>query len=392
MKKKIVFIALLFLIILPLFSCENENYGYEIKLNSNNTIDLKELKISVLDEYDNPILSDLESGTTYKLKTVITGKNNTNEDIATYKMSIEMSNPMSYVSFVEGDTSSEVISGKVHTFNFSIGRYDEKSIDKNIICSFNVSKSMSQNDISKYVKYSFYECSILNLKTSFSINTTSIERFSNDSHEYLRFLAYPQTKVTDESLIDDLESYTRDNIFDTIFSLNGNIYFKAVGIGFYKVEPILWRVLYHVDNTYVLMSEYVLYSSSFENLEDTDDLYTLIKNSTKVYGNDFDMMDNLTIKQALNIKELTNEDYKFTNSSESDIERQAYATDYAKVLGVPTSDEGTANYWTSSTSLYFTDSLAYYVTKSGALESLWKASISKKYGVRPIITVEMEEK
>ena len=109
----------------------------------------------------------------------------------------------------------------------------------------------------------------------------SIQIYTENGRPYLNFGRYPQTVVSDENLIKELEKITETNSFGYI-EYNGEEYKKHVAdplfyyykfpngdtivhgqIYYFKVEPIKWRVLKASDGSYKLLSEYLLDSKQF---------------------------------------------------------------------------------------------------------------------------------
>ncbi len=118
---------------------------------------------------------------------------------------------------------------------------------------------------------------------------------------YINFGRYPQTVVTDTTIIANLDTISKTNELGYI-EFDGEEYKKVVasprestytfingntitsGTTYYfKVEPIKWRVLYNSDGTYKLLSEMILDNTSFYSSTSS----RTINNST-IYANNYE--------------------------------------------------------------------------------------------------------
>ena len=129
----------------------------------------------------------------------------------------------------------------------------------------------------------------------------SIQIYTENGRPYLNFGRYPQTVVSDENLIKELEKITETNSFGYI-EYNGEEYKKHVADRFnsnsifqngnevvegkayyFKVEPIKWRVLKASDGSYKLLSEYLLDTPQFYTLKNDRTI-----NGTTIYPNNYE--------------------------------------------------------------------------------------------------------
>lgn len=110
----------------------------------------------------------------------------------------------------------------------------------------------------------------------------SIQIYTENGRSYLDFGRYPQTVVSDENLIKELEKITETNSLGYI-EYNGEEYKKLVAepymleksifkngdkveadkTYYFLVEPIKWRVLETLNGGYKLLSEFTLDSQNF---------------------------------------------------------------------------------------------------------------------------------
>ena len=103
-----------------------------------------------------------------------------------------------------------------------------------------------------------------------------INLYDENGKTYVNLGRYPQTVVTDSTLISNLNNISKINELGYI-EYNGEEYKKVTaspyssdytflngnsvvngGTYYFKVEPIKWRVIYNTDGTYKLLSEYIL--------------------------------------------------------------------------------------------------------------------------------------
>lgn len=264
---------------------------------------------------------------------------------------------------------------------------------------------------------------------------------------YVYYGKYPQTVVSDTTLISSLASITTTNSLGYIeyngeeylkaratpFSLNSTIIYFYSNTNFinsnydyyFKVEPIKWRVLSKSTGEYQIMSEYILdyqpyYNSSLSREIDgntiypnnyeysdirtwlNDDFYNeafstitqriktvSVDNSastTEYSSNKYACNNTLDKLYLLSCQDALNTSYGFSSSTSSSSTRYAYATDYARAMGVYVSSEYNNSNWLlrSPSSNYSTQTSC--VNTNGGIPN---ANASKSAGVRPacIITI-----
>ncbi|MDD4244170.1 MAG: DUF6273 domain-containing protein [Bacilli bacterium] len=193
---------------------------------------------------------------------------------------------------------------------------------------------------------------------------------------YVYFGTYPQTVVADNNLISSLNSLTSTNAngyyeyqgseyvkvestpYSNIYQFMNGSTIKRYQTYYFKVEPIKWRVLEEVDDTYTLLSEYIIdkqifdnafnnyersemrewlnnsfYNKSFSTLEKTSILTTIVDNSasTTISSSNPNACNNTNDKvYLLSYQEARSSTYGFTQNSA----RTSTTTDYARAIGV----------------------------------------------------------
>ena len=142
-------------------------------------------------------------------------------------------------------------------------------------------------------------------------------------HSYINYGSFPQTVVTDEDLISNLDNLSQTNnkgyleydgaeylqVTSKVTS-NSNLFHDHSRIYsdttyYCKVEPIKWRLLGQHYGYYVLLSEYILDKQVYDDTWDIENI-----NSTKIYCNNYEYS---FIRQWLNDE--------FYNSAFSDTEK-----------------------------------------------------------------------
>ncbi len=111
--------------------------------------------------------------------------------------------------------------------------------------------------------------------------TVELLFYTENEQTYVNLGRYPQTVVSDTSLIEALNIISETNSLGYI-EYNGEEY-KKEGSNYYKVELIKWRVLESNNGTYKLVSEMLLDSQQFYTLNEER-----LVNGKKVYVDNYE--------------------------------------------------------------------------------------------------------
>ena len=134
------------------------------------------------------------------------------------------------------------------------------------------------------------------------IDKVNIDVYEENGYKYVNFGKYPQTVVTDESIVNALSIIEEENEFGYL-EYNGNEYKKMVAntsgsdytfingnaieegkIYYFLVEPIKWRILEEKDGTYRLLSEMILDNTNFYHSSSDE----RIINGKTIYANNYE--------------------------------------------------------------------------------------------------------
>ncbi len=266
----------------------------------------------------------------------------------------------------------------------------------------------------------------------------SIEIYVKDGKQYFNLGSYPQTHINDSALIEELNKLTTVNARG-YYEYNGEEYAKMTpqinnvfneellfstgkpienGVTeWFIVEPIVWRILESDNDTYKVISEYILdlscysnassssnwnnyknsqirkflndefYNSAFNNNEKTLIIDTEVDNSVStadslensyVCENTFDKI------YLLSYQDVINPEYGFAGPNETDYSKIAEATDYAKGNDLLTTFFNHRTSWWIRTPYSADANEAYYISNVGRITYFYVYNI---YGVRPATTV-----
>ncbi|MDD2259221.1 MAG: DUF6273 domain-containing protein [Bacilli bacterium] len=219
------------------------------------------------------------------------------------------------------------------------------------------------------------------------------------SKKYVYFGSFPQTVVADSNLISSLNSLTSTNTkgyyeyegceymkakatpYSNIYQFMNGETIKYGTTYYFKVEPIKWRVLEEVDDTYTLLSEYIIdkqifdnssnnyensimrewlnnvfYNLSFSTLEKTSILTTVVDNSasTTISSSNPNACNNTNDKvYLLSYQEAISSTYGFTLNSA----RTSFTTDLVRAIGVYMAIDSkyyaNGNWWLRSPYLFY---------------------------------------
>jgi hypothetical protein len=247
------------------------------------------------------------------------------------------------------------------------------------------------------------------------------------TYHYSSFGKYPQTVVSNQSLITQLKKISVTNdlgyieyeneqyvkvkatpweaVNDVVFS-NGAV-IKEGSTYYFKVEPIKWRILKQTNNEYQLLSEYILTKSRFDAyspIYETSDVREYLINT--FYNQSFDLneQDNLQLTN-LNDANVNDKVYLLSKDNYVDIAsgfendtivysktRIGRLTDYAKTIGTYSNEwypiTGVGSQLTRS--FYSIPSEMFYVVGYNGSVHYTGGIADVENGVRPAITIKTQ--
>ena len=269
-----------------------------------------------------------------------------------------------------------------------------------------------------------------------------------DGFTYIYYGKYPQTVVSDTSLINNLNNLTETNS-NGYYEYNGNEYAKfsakpnlssstfsngtKVVNGstyWFKVEPIKWKILSQVNGELIVMSEYLLdakqfynstsnrtidgqtiypnnyeysdirswlnnefYNKSFTETEQSNIITKLVDNSlssTCDSSNSYICNDTNDKVWLLSYSDATNTSYGFTTNSK----REAKVTDYAIANGINYSTDSSYlrnGYWWLRSPYSDHSIYARYVNFDGSIYGIYPDYVGDTSGgVRPALSLTIE--
>lgn len=245
------------------------------------------------------------------------------------------------------------------------------------------------------------------------------DAFYQNGQLFVYFGKYPQTYVSDENIINalnDIYTFNEDGYrvyngeeYAAMYNYSSyDEYPSYPSLCYFKVEPILWRVVFEENNAYTLVSEYVLdncYWGANETVSYYDSAIRKELNSTfyDSFFSDFEKSQilNTTIDNSENSTNGSYPNYSCSNSLDkmfllSNLEVETYfttassriakATDYAKVNYVKTASSDGA-YWVTRSP--YASHINYSVSIYTAYGNLyWTMDNYTDSGVRPAIRVQ----
>lgn len=149
---------------------------------------------------------------------------------------------------------------------------------------------------------------------------------------------------------------------------------------YFKVEPIIWKILFTKNGETLLMSEYILTSCAYDNDNSCFDNSNLCSYLNSSFINYLDI-DRIIEKQnhkifILSVKDITNSKYNFTSYTNFDYLRAAEVTDYAIANYIYMSEENKNGCYYLNT-INSTNSV-YYITAYGSINKGYENNIRRK--------------
>ena len=295
-------------------------------------------------------------------------------------------------------------------------------------------------------------CTYSTYKELPATGNTSIEIYEKDGKKFINFGSYPQTHVNDTELINELNKLTTVNSRG-YYEYNGFEYAKVTtkpwlygssdytystgktveyGVTeWFKVEPIVWRILSTSNKTYQVLSEYILDESCFYH--DLDEVRTI--DGQTIYPNNYkysdirEFLNNAFLNAAfktneqsliivsevdnsicstdttnnsyvcentldkiylLSYQDSINPGYGFSSYYENDEDRRAVVTDYAKAMGVWWATSSTyynMGYWWLRSPYHYDSNYASVVGSNGFVYYYDYYVDYSHYGVRPAFAI-----
>lgn len=251
---------------------------------------------------------------------------------------------------------------------------------------------------------------------------------SYDTGDIIEFGSYPQTRVTDESLIAALNACTlaADNTVEydgakylrVYFTTKKNNFQEINGYGIYtvywfKYEPIRWRTLSAINDELFLMAENILdvqaynqvsaevswetctmrswlnndfYTTAFNSLEKARiNTSTVINPNNPWYGASGGNTTNDKVF-LLSYGEATNSEYGFSIGISNDSARRAQGSDFSKSQGL-SCDSSVGSWWLRSPGL--STWTAGKIGINGDVEKFGDNVNPNYYGARPVCKIKL---
>jgi len=239
-----------------------------------------------------------------------------------------------------------------------------------------------------------------------AINASSQSTYATG--DIITFGSYPQTKVTDNSLISTLNILTLSA--DNTVTYSGSKYLKYYD--WFKFEPLQWRVLSNTNGELFVIADKILDSRAYNQVQtnvtwETCTMRTWLNNN--FYNTAFNSTEQAKIETStvvnannpwystaggnntsdklflLSSSEAMNPAYGFSASTGSDTARVAQGTDYAKSQGLNV-NEGNAYWWLRTPG--YNSNNACYVNYGGYVGSNYVV-INTHIGVRPAFKINL---
>ncbi|MCQ2978809.1 MAG: S-layer homology domain-containing protein [Clostridia bacterium] len=305
-------------------SSDNE-YKYYMKLVSNIyncTYDFDLETQTLKGVYDNGVLVDPSNYTLDLTNGVIKGKNDYVGTINLWYINISID------SGTQVDTSYPVNSGVIKLYCNDLSKAGSITFKGLPTLKKSNAKFIGYYDKSAYVYYgkyytngsvytynnhykqwnpmpfinlnAYYKPNVINTSTSVlgnSVEVTWMDSLGSDNKNHSHFILgeYPQTKITDQTLINKIDASTitvkdKNNIEYKIYK--GDKYLKENNT-YYKVEPLTWTVFsnYGGPNWPIILSDKVIDARTFNDIL-SNDLMTIMS-KTMVYQTDSNYNESL---------------------------------------------------------------------------------------------------
>ncbi len=312
----------------------------------------------------------------------------TKENVETYSLDdgeIKLNLPFKDGIYLATWCLEEELTTKVTTLNIDLLKLIDGADDASVV------------QFTLYAKYAADDISVYKEKDLFNVERT-----------YLEFGSYPQEFVSSVSLHDQLDTLAQDSA-----NLNDRGYYELEGIEyarivasvqqgsvfnsgdeivngqayFFEVAPIKWRVLVNKEGSFEAVSEFVLFSSIFDNSTSSFDSSYLNNVLNTSFVNEILTQEEQMLLSSDKLSSTTFDLINDTTIFDNNNSKVAFVTDYAHINGCSksrngyTNGYGTSAYWLSTNGNSITQS--YVVTTTGTTSSVSKTGTN---GVRPSIS------
>ena len=298
-------------------------------------------------------------------------------------------------------------------------------------------------------------CDYTTYKEMSKFEVAELEIYEENGRKYVNFGSYPQTHVSDQELINELNKLTKTNergyyeysgyeyikIYTDVYSIPKDKYGKLPNYSsgveikdstyeWFKAEPIKWRILSNNNGTYYVLSEYILTRQLY--YKDTNyrliDGVDIAPNNYK-YSDIREFLNNCFLNSAFTLKQqefilstevdnsasttfsyvnpyvcentfdkiylLSYHDmFNSTYGFSTNADKNATLTDYAKATGCywSISDQYLdMGYWWLRSPLYNVSYYVSYVRNNGEAYNYGKIVDDSDVGVRPAITIKLNK-
>ena len=202
----------------------------------------------------------------------------------------------------EGYTMYTCLCGDIYTSNY------KEALDHDLV--YHDKKEPTTTEIGWNEHYTCNRCDYNTYHELPKLDNTAVELevYEENGYKYVNYGKYPQTHISDETLINELNKLTQTNsqgyyeyneeeyykIIATPFNYDASKYIYSDGtiveyntIEWFKVDPIKWRILSTNDSSVLVLSEYILDASCFYS--EDDEIRTI--DGQTVYPNNYKYSD-----------------------------------------------------------------------------------------------------
>lgn len=248
----------------------------------------------------------------------------------------------------------------------------------------------SESGWEKY--YTCTNCDYTTFKELPTLDSDEIKIYAIDGFRYFNFGKYPQSKVTDESLIAILNTIAEVNANGYIEYENEEYLFalnKSTGkYNWFKVEPIVWKILVdNNDGTYRVITKDILDCGYYVKTDNGYYTPTIEQTKSKINSIAFtsEQMQKIVTQLYIPSKDdVMNYSYGFVDSYSISETRVAKSTEYAYAMGCNNKWDITGTYRDGVGILN-----QYYVDSDGSLD-LGQETTSLLLGYRPICVIKIK--